>query len=96
MILTMISAFSLDAAHEDHNNLNFCIYFHFNCVLMKATDIMCICPDLFLCSYQYTQQNVPKSSNALRVNHIKNTISTTNNHDNFKTNKNTAYERQYT
>ena len=47
------SPFSFDAAHDDDNNLNFRIYCHFNCVLMKFTDIMCICPDLFLCSYQY-------------------------------------------
>ena len=60
------NAFSLSAAHDNHHNLNFCIYCLFNCVFMKFTDIMCICPDLLLCSYQYTQQNVSKSSNALR------------------------------
>ena len=87
------SALSLDAAHGDHNNLKFCIYCHFNCVLMKFTDIICICLDLFLCSYQYTHQNVPKKSNTIRMKHIKTTRSTTNNHDNFQRNKNTAYER---
>ena len=49
-------AFGFDAAHEDHN-LNFCVY--------------CVCPDLFLCLYQYTQQNVSKSSTALHMKHIK-------------------------
>ena len=76
--------------------LHMIIYCQFNCVLEKFTDITCICPDSFLCSYQYTQQNVPKSSNALRLKHIKTraalqTITTT-----FKTIKNAAYERQYT
>ena len=89
------SAFSFNAAHDKHNNLNFCIYCHFNSVLMEFTDIMCVCLGLFLCSYQYTQQNVPKSSDSLRMKHIKNTRSTTNNHDNYQTNKNTAYDRQY-
>ena len=76
-------AFSSDAAHDYHNNLNFCIYCHFNCVL-KFTDIICICSDLFLCSCQYMQSNAPKSSNAFNthIKHIKNTRSTTNNHDN--------------
>ena len=55
-----------------------CIY----CVCLKFTDIMCICPDLFLCSCQYTQQNIPKASNALHMKHIKNTRSTANNSDN--------------
>ena len=45
---------------------------------------MCICPDLFLWSYQYAQQNVPKSSIALHMKHIKNMNCTTNNHDNFQ------------
>ena len=44
-------AISFDAAHDEHNNLHFCIYCRFNCVLGKFTDIMCICPDLFLYSY---------------------------------------------
>ena len=78
------SAVSFDAAHDDHNNLNFCIYCHFNCDLVKFIDITCICRDLFLCSYQYIQQNVSKSSNALRMKHIKNTSCTIKNHDNFQ------------
>ena len=40
-------ACSFDAAHDYHNNLDFCIYCRFNCMLMKFADIMCICPDLF-------------------------------------------------
>ena len=51
---------------------------HYNCVLMNSTDIICICPDLFSCSCQYTPQNVPKSSNRIRMKHIN----STNNHDN--------------
>ena len=75
----------------DQNNLSFCIYCHFNCVLIKFIDIMSICTDLFLCPYQYTQHNIPKSSNALRMKHIKprealHTITIT-----FKINKNIAY-----
>ena len=61
--------FSFDDAHDCHNNLNFCIHCHSDCIL--RTDIMCICPDLFLCLCQYTQKNVPKSSNALRMKHTK-------------------------
>ena len=59
-----------------------CIYWHFNRVFMKFIDIMCIRLDLFLCSCQYAQQNVAKSSNSLRMKHIKNTRSSANNHDN--------------
>ena len=77
------SAFSFDAAHDDHNNLNFCIYCHFNGVLMKFTNIMCVFPDLFLCSYQYAQQSVPKSADALRMKH-KNNENITNNQNNFQ------------
>ena len=44
-----LRSFSFDAAHDDHYNLNCRIYY----VLRKFTDIMCICLDLFLCSYQY-------------------------------------------
>ena len=50
-----------------------CIYCHFNCYRTKFIDIMCICHDLFLWPCQYTQQNVPKSSNALRMTDIKTT-----------------------
>ena len=78
------SAFSFDAAHDDYNNLNFCIYCHFNCVLGKITDIMCIFPDLF-----YAQINI---HNKMYQNHqmhyawktSKNISCTTNNHDNFQ------------
>ena len=81
------NAFSFDASHDDHNILNFCIYCHFNCVLIKFTDIMSICPDLFLCSYpKYT-----KIINCITNETHKNTQSTTNNHDNFQLNKNVSY-----
>ena len=84
------SAVNFDAAHDDHNNSNFCTYCYFNCVLKKLNDVVCICLDVFLCSYRYTQRNVPKSSNPLRMKQMKHEL-----HQTFKTNKNTAYERRY-
>ena len=44
--------------------------------------ISCVFVLICLWSYQYAQQNVPKSSNALRTKHIKHTRSTTHKHDN--------------
>ena len=76
------SAFSFDAAHDYHNDSNFCIYSRFNCVLMNFSDIIWICSELFLCSCQYTQQNGAKQSNALQMKRIRNTRGTTNNHHN--------------
>ena len=87
MTLTIISAHSVLTLHIIIAVLIF---------LMKFTDIICICPDLFSCSCQYTQQNVPKSSNTLCMKHIKTRKAQPTTMVTVKTNKNTAYEKQCT
>ena len=90
------SAFSFHAAHDDNNNLNFCICCHFNCVFMKFFSWYYVYLSwLIWSSYEDTQQNVPKSSNTLRMKQIKTRKAPQTTKITFKTSI-LAHERQYT
>ena len=69
------SAASFDAAHDHHNNLNFCVYYHFNCVLGKFTDIVFLLVLIYITKCTKIIKLITDETHAKHELHFKQSIS---------------------